>query len=110
MEEIHHTEKLDTPSGTAIRLAKGIMDADDTKKDWINEKTTDQTKIGIISKREPNVPGTHTVKYSSELETIEIKHTANDRSVFASGALDVAEWIQNHSGVLTFNDYLTTTK
>lgn len=110
MEEVHHEEKLDAPSGTAIKLAEGIMQTDSAKNRWINEKTTDQTKIGIISKREPNAYGTHIVTYSSELETIEIKHTAHNRDVFASGALDVAEWIQNQTGVLTFNDYLNKTK
>ncbi|MCP4460460.1 MAG: 4-hydroxy-tetrahydrodipicolinate reductase [Cytophagales bacterium] len=110
MKEVHHTEKLDSPSGTAISLANGIMKSNSSKKGWTNDKTTGQTKIGIISNREPNVAGTHTVQYSSELETIEIKHTAHDRNVFASGALDVAEWMQNQSGVLTFNDYLTNTK
>ena len=106
IEEVHHTDKIDSPSGTAISLASGIMTSNKVKNGWTNEKTTDQTKIGIISKREPNVAGTHSVQYSSELETISIKHTAHDRDVFASGALDVAEWIQNKSGVLTFNDYL----
>jgi len=110
LEETHHTEKLDSPSGTAMSLAKGIMKSNPSKEGWINEKSTDQTKIELISKRQPNIPGTHTVAYSSPLETIEIKHTAHDRDVFASGALDVAEWIQTQSGVLTFNDYLNSKK
>ncbi len=109
IEEIHHNEKLDSPSGTAINLASGILESHKTKKGWTNEKTTDQTKIGIISKREPNVHGTHTVQYSSEFETISIKHAAHDRDVFASGALDVAEWMQDKKGVLTYNDYLNET-
>ncbi|MEQ9229810.1 MAG: 4-hydroxy-tetrahydrodipicolinate reductase [Cyclobacteriaceae bacterium] len=106
MEEVHHTEKLDAPSGTAIRLAEGIFEENEEKKGWVNEKSTDQTKVGIISKREPNVPGTHTVEYASDMELIEIKHTAHSRDIFASGAIDVAEWIQNKTGVLTMNDYL----
>lgn len=106
MEEVHHTEKLDAPSGTAIRLAEGIFEENEEKKGWTNEKTTDQTKIGIISKREPNVPGTHTVEYASDMEVIEIKHTAHSRDIFASGAIDVAEWIKTKSGMLTMKDYL----
>ena len=110
IEEVHHTEKIDSPSGTAVSLAKGIMNSDSSKNGWTNNKTTDQTKIEIISRREPNIPGTHTVTYTSELETLELKHQAHDRDVFASGALDVAEWMQNQTGVLTLNDYLNTTK
>ena len=106
IEEIHHTEKQDAPSGTAISLAEGVKSQNPSKKDWTNEKTTDQTKIGIISKRELNVPGTHIVKYASDLEQIEIKHTAFDRSVFAQGALSVAEWIVGKKGFLSFSDYL----
>lgn len=106
IEEIHHTEKLDAPSGTAIRLAQGIQQENSNKKGWLNEETTDQTKIGIVSKREPNVPGTHTVKYASSMEEIEIKHTAQGREIFAQGALDVAEWISKQSGFLTMTDYL----
>lgn len=106
IEEIHHLEKLDTPSGTAIQLAKGIMQSYPSKSGWVNKKMTDKTKIGISSSRESNVSGIHTVRYVSALETIEIKHTAHDRDVFAAGALDVAEWMQSKSGVLTFDDYL----
>lgn len=106
MEEIHHTEKLDAPSGTAITLAEGIMDANSLKNGWLNEETTDKTKIGIVSKREPNVPGTHTVEYSTPFESIEIKHTAQSRDIFASGAIDVAEWIADKKGFLTMSDYL----
>ena len=110
IEEVHHSEKIDSPSGTAISLASGIVSANAGKSGWTNEKTTDQTKISIISNREPNIAGTHTVRYSSKLETLSIKHAAHDRDVFASGALDVAEWVQNKSGVLTFNDYLNDKK
>lgn len=106
LEEIHHTEKLDAPSGTAIRLAQGIIVNDSHKNGWLNDHTTDQTKVPIISKREPNVPGTHTVEYSTEMEQIEIKHTAHSRDVFALGVVDVAEWIHNKSGFLTMKDFL----
>jgi len=106
MTETHHTEKLDAPSGTAVKLAEGIMAVDNTKKGWINETSENPEKISIISHREPNVPGTHTVNYASEMESIEIKHTANNRDIFAAGALDVAEWISNKTGVFTMKDYL----
>jgi 4-hydroxy-tetrahydrodipicolinate reductase len=107
MEEIHHLEKKDSPSGTSLRLVDGLKEGNEAISGWTHGKTTDQTKVGIISLREPNVPGTHTVQYASALETIEIKHTAHSRDIFAAGAVDVAEWIVNQSGVLTMNDYLT---
>ena len=106
MEEIHHLEKKDSPSGTALRLVDGIKESNPTVDGWSHGESTDQTKIGIISKREPNVPGTHTVEYSSPMESIEIRHTAHTRDIFAEGAVDVAEWIANKSGVLTMKDYL----
>ena len=110
MKEVHHTEKLDSPSGTAIRTAEGLMAGDNSKNGWLNEETTDQTKIGIVSKREPNVPGTHSVLHSSQMETIELIHTAHSRDIFASGAMDVAEWIADKKGFLTMNDYLNDLK
>lgn len=106
MEEIHHTEKKDSPSGTAITLAEGILENYSNIADWINEESTDQTKIGIVSKRIPNVPGTHSVSYTSSLETISIQHEAHDRSVFAQGALQVALWIKDKKGVLSMSDFL----
>lgn len=106
MEEIHHLEKKDSPSGTALRLVDGIKEGNSTITGWSHGESTDQTKIGIISKREPNVPGTHTVEYSSPMESIEIKHTAHTRDIFAEGAVDVAEWIVTQSGVQTMKDFL----
>jgi len=104
--EVHHTEKKDSPSGTAITLAEGLLKHDSSKIDWINEETTDHQKLSIISERTPNVPGTHTVSYSSALESIEIKHTAHDRSVFAQGVVKVAEWIHTRKGVFTMSDFI----
>ena len=104
--EVHHTEKKDSPSGTAITLAEGIMRHDHAKKTWINEESTDHQKISIVSERKPNVPGTHTVSYASELESIDIKHVAHDRSVFAQGVVDVAEWIHTRKGIFTLSDYI----
>lgn len=106
MEEIHHTEKKDSPSGTAVKLFEGIQKVNSEVSGWINEESTDHTKIGIISKRIPNVPGTHTVSYSSPLESINIQHTAHDRSVFADGALMVAEWICDKKGVFNMSDFI----
>lgn len=106
LEEIHHTEKKDTPSGTAITLAEGIIENNDQYKSWTNENLTDKTKIPIVSKREANYPGTHSVTYSSPLETISINHTANNRKIFAEGAVLVAEWIKGKKGVFTMSDFI----
>lgn len=106
MEEIHHTEKKDAPSGTAITLAEGIQKQNSSIKSWINEETSALDKLGIISKREGKVPGTHTVTYSSPLETIEITHIAHDRKVFAEGVIKVAEWATNQTGILSIQDFL----
>ena len=106
MTEIHHTEKLDQPSGTAITLAEGILQENDILSNWINEKSTDNTKLSIISERKPNVPGTHTVSYTSEEDTIEITHIANSRKGFALGAVKVAEWIKDQKGMLAMEDFL----
>ena len=104
--EIHHTEKKDSPSGTAITLAEGILNHDASKKSWINEETTDHQQLSIVSERKQNVPGTHTVSYASDLESIEIKHTAHDRSVFAEGVVKVAEWIHTRKGIFTMSDFI----
>lgn len=104
--EIHHTEKKDSPSGTAITLADGILNHQRKLKEWINEDSTDHQKLPIISERTPNVPGTHTVSYQSKLESIEITHTAHDRSVFAEGVIKVGEWIYQKKGVFTMSEFL----
>lgn len=106
MEEVHHTEKKDSPSGTAITLAEGILHNTPGISKWINEKSDNKEQLSIISLREPNVPGTHTVAYSSPLETIEIKHVAHDRKVFAEGVIKVAEWATNQTGILSIKDFL----
>jgi 4-hydroxy-tetrahydrodipicolinate reductase len=106
IEETHHTEKKDSPSGTAITLAEGIMENYPTKTSWVNQKIVDQKTLDIISFREENIPGTHIVKYSSSLDEILIQHTAHKRESFALGAVLVAEWITDKKGVLNMNDYL----
>ena len=106
MTEVHHTEKKDAPSGTAITIAEKIIQNNSNYTTWVNENTDQPTKLGIESIREPNVPGKHTVLYKSPLETIEVKHTAHDRKVFAEGVVKVAEWVSGEQGVLTMNDFL----
>lgn len=105
MEEIHHTQKLDAPSGTAITLAESIIENSDKKK-WSLTVTDTKKEIPIVSKRIENVPGTHTVKYSSNVDEIEIKHTAKNRDGFALGAVIAAEWLQGKKGVYTMKDVL----
>jgi len=104
MEEIHHTQKLDAPSGTAITLAEGIIE-NSNHKAWKLANASDG-EIPINSKRIGNTPGTHTVEYDSDVDTIEIKHTAHNREGFAFGAVIAAEWIVGKTGVFTMKDVL----
>ena len=106
MDEIHHSEKKDAPSGTAISLAEGILKNVTRKKSWVNKKTRKADEIYIGSFRIDQVPGTHIVKYESPIDDIEIKHTAHSRDGFALGAVLVAEWAQNKKGVLSMDDFL----
>lgn len=106
IEEIHHTEKKDSPSGTAITLAEGILKHIKSKKQWINKPYGSKEDLIINSIREDKVPGTHTVKYNTSVDDIEIKHTAHSREGFAKGAVMVAEWIKDKKGVLDMNDFL----
>jgi 4-hydroxy-tetrahydrodipicolinate reductase len=105
--EIHHTEKLDAPSGTAITLAEGILCNNTTKKSWVNNQIAAKEELAIWSSREGKVPGTHTIKYISEIDEIEIKHTAYTRMGFALGAVLAAEWIQGKEGFFGMNDLLS---
>ena len=105
IEEIHHTKKLDAPSGTAITLAEGIIDHS-TKKEWELDAKTSDNNIPITAIRTPDVPGTHTVTYQSAVDTINIKHTAHNRHGFALGAVVAAEWLVNKTGVYTMRDVL----
>jgi 4-hydroxy-tetrahydrodipicolinate reductase len=104
MEEIHHTQKLDAPSGTAISLAKGVI-ANSSYKNWTLEAPKSD-QIHIEAKRIGTVPGTHTVSYNSAVDAIEIKHTAHNRDGFALGAVIAAEWIVGKQGVYTMKDVL----
>jgi 4-hydroxy-tetrahydrodipicolinate reductase len=105
IEEIHHTKKLDAPSGTAIALAEGIIE-NSSKEHWELGTNTSEENIAIAAKRIPEVPGTHTVLYASEVDSIEIKHTAHSRQGFALGAVVAAEWILGKTGVFSMKDVL----
>ena len=109
IEEIHHTAKKDAPSGTAITLAEGIVNSISLLKDWHpSESPTEiEESIPITSKRIDPAPGTHIIRYDSEIDTIEISHTAHSRQGFALGAILVAEWIQGKKGVLSMDDFLS---
>lgn len=104
LEEIHHTQKLDAPSGTAITLAQGIIENTEYEK-WKLNKDGAKT-IPISSKRIHAVPGTHTVSYASEVDGIEIRHTAHNRQGFALGAVIAAEWILGKTGIFSMKDVL----
>lgn len=104
MEEIHHTQKLDKPSGTAISLANAIINNTD-KNNWSIENPS-SNDLFIDVKRIENVPGTHSVFYTSDEDTIEIKHTAHNRNGFAFGAIIASEWLIGKKGVFTMKDVL----
>lgn len=105
IEEIHHTQKLDAPSGTAISLANDIIIEHSSYNEWkLNERT--ENTINITAKRIEDVPGTHTITYKSEVDTITIDHIAHNRQGFALGAVIAAEWIHGKTGVFTMNDVL----
>lgn len=105
MEEIHHTQKLDAPSGTAISLANDIIANNANFETWKLDETAEKA-IPIIAKRIADVPGTHTVNYESEVDTITIEHVAHTRQGFALGAVIAAEWLVGKTGVFTMNDVL----
>ena len=105
MEEIHHTKKLDAPSGTAISLAEGVIENNANYTKWQLDDSADQT-IPIVAKRIEDVPGTHSVNYASEVDTINIEHVAHNRQGFALGAVIAAEWLADKTGVFTMNDVL----
>ncbi len=105
IEEIHHTQKQDAPSGTAITLAEGIA-KESNYEGWTLSPKTEPQKIKIEAKRIENVPGTHTINYTSEVDTLEITHTAHNRNGFALGAVVAAEWIIGKKGIFTMKDVL----
>lgn len=108
VDEIHHTQKKDAPSGTAITIAEDILKNLKRKNSWINKGEESSEQLSIVSHRIDPAPGTHSVKYSSVIDDIEIKHTAHTREGFALGAIDVANWIvqEKKQGLLTMDDFL----
>jgi len=106
IEEIHHIQKLDAPSGTAITLANDILNEIERKTQWVNHETSNKNELKILSKRIDPAPGTHEVTYTSDIDTIKISHEAHSREGFALGALTAAEWIGGKKGVFTMEDVL----
>ncbi|MFM2392052.1 MAG: 4-hydroxy-tetrahydrodipicolinate reductase [Bacteroidota bacterium] len=104
--EIHHTAKLDSPSGTAISIAEDIIKNSDRYKTWGNNIPKKDNELAIISERKDPAPGTHIVSYTSPIDTIEISHTAHSREGFALGAIIAAEWLQNKKGIYSMKDVL----
>ncbi|MBN4085202.1 4-hydroxy-tetrahydrodipicolinate reductase [Flavobacteriaceae bacterium AH-315-B10] len=105
LEEIHHTQKLDAPSGTAITLAEDIIE-NSNYINWKSGATNEANQIPIEAKRIENVSGTHTINYESQVDSINITHTAHNRNGFALGAIIAAEWLLDKKGVFTMNDVL----
>lgn len=106
IKEIHHTAKLDAPSGTAITLAEQVLERSSFKKNWVKEQGTNKDELSIFSERIDPAPGTHHVKYSSEIDEIEIIHTAHSRKGFAGGAVLAAEFIKDRKGIFSMRDVL----
>jgi 4-hydroxy-tetrahydrodipicolinate reductase len=106
VEEIHHIHKLDTPSGTAKALAGDLTKLIDRKKNWVNHATSVIRELPVISHRTGEVPGTHIIRYFSEVDEIEIKHTAKNRTGFAQGALLAARWIVEKRGFFTMDNLM----
>lgn len=106
VEEIHHTQKLDAPSGTGISIGKQIIKEINYLKSWENEVSNDKSVLPILSKRIDPAPGTHTVEYKSEIDTLSITHEAHNRKGFANGAILAAEWLLDKKGVFTMEDVL----
>jgi 4-hydroxy-tetrahydrodipicolinate reductase len=104
MQEIHHKQKLDAPSGTAISLAKGVIENSDYSSWALENAKADE--IWIDAQRIEHVPGTHSVFYNTPIDTIQIKHIAHSREGFARGAVMAAEWIVGKAGVFTMKDVL----
>jgi 4-hydroxy-tetrahydrodipicolinate reductase len=106
MEEIHHTQKKDAPSGTAITLAEQVLSFIKQKKQWVNEPSLRVEDLEIISKRIDPAAGTHSIKYTSNVDDIEIIHTAHNRIGFAGGAVLAAEFLHQKIGIYTMKDVL----
>jgi 4-hydroxy-tetrahydrodipicolinate reductase len=106
LKEIHHTQKKDAPSGTAVTLAEQILSQIPRKEKWVNQATHNKEELSIVSERVDPAPGTHEIKYSSEIDDIEIIHTAHNRKGFALGAVLAAEFIADKHGVFNMREVL----
>lgn len=106
LEEIHHTQKKDAPSGTAITIAEQILQNVKRKKNWVNHPAQKADELEIISERIDPAPGTHKIKYTSSIDDIEIIHTAHNRMGFAGGAVKAAEFVKDKKGIFTMKDVL----
>jgi 4-hydroxy-tetrahydrodipicolinate reductase len=106
MKEIHHTAKKDAPSGTAITLAEGILSENPKKTSWVNNESADPGALVIISERTDPAPGTHIITYSSDIDDIEIIHTAHNRKGFATGAVLAAEFLLDKKGIFSMQEVL----
>lgn len=106
LHEVHHTQKKDAPSGTAITLAEQVLEALTNKTKWVNEASINASDLIILSDRIDPAPGTHTTTYTSAIDSIQITHTAHNRKGFAGGALLAAEFAATHQGIFTMKDVL----
>jgi 4-hydroxy-tetrahydrodipicolinate reductase len=106
VEEVHHTQKKDAPSGTAITIAEGIIDNLGRKQKWVGETTTVPEELEVVAIRRSVVPGIHTVTYESEADVITLTHSAKGRIALASGAVMAAEYIHGKKGIYTMSDML----
>lgn len=106
LEEIHHTQKKDAPSGTAVSLAEDVLGVYTNLQGWKNDEEVSPRELSVVSKRIDPAPGTHSIFYRSDIDDIEIKHTAHSRKGFASGAVLAAEYIVQHKGLFTMQDVL----
>lgn len=110
IEETHHLQKIDAPSGTAVTIANDILFQNENLSSWVHEKNkapiTNNGQLGVTSYRKEGVPGTHVVTYSSDIDTIELTHTAHNRKGFGLGAVIAAEWLVNKKGIYTMQDVI----
>lgn len=106
IKEIHHIHKLDSPSGTGIKIAEDIINQHQGLEKWVDGENAEDGILPIVSLREGEVPGTHIVKYESEADSIELIHTAKNRSGFAKGAVIAAAWVKGKKGVFTMDEFV----
>jgi 4-hydroxy-tetrahydrodipicolinate reductase len=106
LEEIHHTEKKDSPSGTAVSLAEQILERVARKTKWVNEESDNASDLVILSERVDPAPGTHITLYTSAIDDIEIIHTAHNRTGFATGAVLAAEFVKGKKGIFSMKEVL----